>query len=126
VILPESLKETIKQVKIDVEEMCSGMATSHEECEAAQRLLGWLEELDVLKTDELSALENALDALRRIHDGMDLRTAKGDAEKHYANRISKLINNIEEVVSLERKRRQPQPRPEPPRKVRRNKKRRTR
>ena len=103
-ILPETLEETIKAIQGEIRGVIPVGSQDKAEKEAAERLLGWLEDLNQLKTDDTAAIENTVDALRRIADGVEMNPLVTAGDKHYVNRINKLINNLEEVAELERKR----------------------
>lgn len=102
-LLPQTLEETIKMVQKELRQLIPADPQEKQEQEATQRLLVWLEDLHKLKTDDAAAIENAIDALRRIVDGIEMNPLVTSGDKHYKNRLNKLINNLEEVIELEAK-----------------------
>lgn len=104
-IMPNTLEETIKVIQEEMRKLICAKPTVNDkdEQEASERLLGWLEELHNIKTDDKAAVDNAIDALRRIVDGLEMNPLVTTGDKHYANRLNKLINNLEEVIELEAK-----------------------
>jgi hypothetical protein len=105
-LLPQTLEETIKMVQKELRQIIPADPVEIKEKEATQRLLSWLEELHNIKTDDAAAIENAIDALKRIVDGIEMNPLINSADKHYRNRLNKLINNLEEVNELEAKKEQ--------------------
>ncbi len=102
-LLPQTLEETIAMVQKELRQLIPEDPVEIQEKEATERLLAWLEELHKLKSDDAAAIENAVNALKRIVDGIEMNPLVNSADKHYRNRLNKLINNLEEVVELESK-----------------------
>jgi hypothetical protein len=102
-LLPETLGETIAMIKKEIESVVCTDSVDVEERDASKRLLEWLEDLHNLRSDDKAAINNAVDALRRIADGIEMNPLVTTGDKHYVNRLNKLINNLEEVIELEGK-----------------------
>lgn len=103
--MPTTLEGTIEALQRELKDLIpDDPHMTKEDREAAERLLAWLSELHELKTGDAAALENAIDALKRIVDGVEMNPLVTSGDAHYANRINKLIRNLEEVIVLESKR----------------------
>jgi len=97
--LPETLSETIEAIQAELRELTG--KEPPEVIKGSERFLQWLEELRDLRSDDKVAIANAIDALKRIVDGVSMNPLVTSGDKHYANRLNKLIRNLEEVVELE-------------------------
>lgn len=94
------LEDAVKKAREFVEETDM---TAEERVECRQ-MAEWLEHYQLIVTTEAPALEVACEALRRMADKAELgEDAKTPAVKHHANRINKLIGNLEELIALETK-----------------------
>jgi len=114
-LLPETIEETIELVRRELRQVVPADPLEEQQRKDTERLLQWLEELQELKTDDTKALENALDALRRMLDVAELKEQVTQADKHHANRLRKLINNLEELIDLEKQRKAAEAPPPPKR-----------
>jgi hypothetical protein len=96
--IPEKLSETITELQREVNNFIPTTDEEKEYVKALVRLLGWFDELHSLKTDNVTALENCLDALGRIYMSREALTKE---DERYDRKLKKLMNDIQGVVKHE-------------------------